>query len=366
MDCRLEVVGRCAFAVWPELTKPDGPMCAGQRAPDRRLDGVGERVTSRRWFITRLAAISLLSPHLVGAQAPGRLRHVAWVSLGAIEGTHQEALRSTLRELGWTEGQSVAFEWMSAGGSTAKFSELARELVARKPDVIVTSGTTSIRIVSEMTSTIPIVMAAGGDPVGAGLIKSLRRPGGNITGVSVVGQELIWKNLELFKHIVPALRIVTVIRAAANPANPFFLAQAEAAGTRLGLRVNAADVRDSDDIGNTFRRHAIEAAFMLLDPLFFVHRRRLAEAAIRHKVPLTASGSEYAAAGFLFTYGADYRGVVRLAATFVDRILRGANPAELPVEQPTKFELVINLKTAKALGLTIPPSLLLRADQVIE
>jgi len=260
----------------------------------------------------------------------------------------------------------VQFEWISAGGSSARFSDLAAEVVARKPDVIITSGTTAIRAVRSKTTTIPIVMAAGGDAVGAGLVRSLQRPGGNVTGVSVVGQEMMWKNLDLFKQIIPEIRNVTIIRAAANPANRFFFDEAQAAATKLGIRVMAADIRDSDDVGDTFRRYTMEAAFMLLDPLFFVHRRRLAEAAIRHKVPLSSSGSEYAAAGFLFTYGADYRGVVRLAAMFVDRILRGANPAELPVEQPTKLELVVNLKTAKALGLTIPRSLLLRADQIIE
>ena len=271
-----------------------------------------------------------------------------------------------MRELGWLEGENVAFEWRSAGGSTTKLSEMLKEVVARKPDVIITSGTTAIRAAKAVTTSIPIVMAAGGDPVGAGLVASLQRPGGNVTGVSAVGREMIEKNLDLLKQIFPRLRSVTVIRAAANPANRFFFEESQAAGTKLGVQVNVIDIRDTDDFSDLFRRYPMEAGFMLLDPLFFVHRRQIAESAIMHKIPLTTSGREYATAGFLFTYGPDYFGVVRLAATFVDRILRGANPAVLPVEQPTKLDFSVNLKTAKALGVTFSPELLLRADHIIE
>ena len=321
---------------------------------------------ARRWFVTSLPIALVTTPYAAHGQPRSRVRHVAWVGLGVVDPSHQTQLRTALRELGWVEGQSVSFTFMSAGGNTAKLAEMMNDVAGRGPDVIITSGTTAIRAAMAVTRSIPIVMAAGGDPVGAGLVASLQRPGGNVTGVSAIGQEMIEKNIEILKQIVSRLQTVTLIRAAANPANDVFLRWSEAVGTKLGLRVATLDLRDSDDFGDPFGRYRIEAGYLFLDPLFFVHRRRIAESAIRHKIPLTTSGREYAAAGFLFTYGPDYLGVVRLAATFVDRILRGANPAVLPVEQPTKVDFSVNLNTAEALGVTISPSLLLRADHIIK
>jgi putative ABC transport system substrate-binding protein len=319
----------------------------------------------RRCFVVALAAGVLATSS--GASADERRRRVGWLDLGTAANTRpREILPSRLRELGWVEGKNIAFDWLYADAKVARLSSLVAELIRRKVDVIVTAGTTAIRAAKDATTTVPIVMAGGGDPVGAGLVQSLARPGGNVTGVSLLGQELMEKNLGLLKQLLPALSTVTLIRAAANPANRFFAQNMEAAARRLSVRLAVLDVHRPDDLEATFGRITSDAAFMLLDPMFTPHRRRIAELAIRRRLPLMTAERAYTEAGFLVTDGAALPEVLRLTAVFVDKILRGAKPAELPVEQPSHLELVVNLATARAVGLSIPPAILLQADQVID
>jgi len=319
----------------------------------------------RRLFLATLAGGALAAPS--GAHADERLRRVGWLDFGTSANTWpREILPQRLRELGWVEGKNIAFDWLYADAKTERLSPLVAELLRRKVDIIVTSGTTAIRAAKDTTSTIPIVMAPGGDPVGAGLVQSLARPGGNVTGVSLVGQELMEKNLDLLKRLLPKLRTVTMIRAAANPANSFFAQHMEAAARRLGVRLVILDIDGPGDLEAAFSRITADAAFMLLDPMFFAHRRRIAQLAIRRRLPLMTAERAYAEAGFLLTYGASFSEVVRLAATFIDKILRGAKPTDLPVEQPSQLDLVVNLATAKARSLSISPAILVQARQVID
>jgi putative ABC transport system substrate-binding protein len=319
----------------------------------------------RRCFLATLAVGALAASS--GTSADERLRRVGWLDLGTAANTlPREVLPSRLRELGWLEGKNIVFDWLYADAKAERLSPLVAELLRRKVDVIVTSGTTAIRAVKDATTTVPIVMAGGGDPVGAGLVQSLARPGGNVTGVSLLGQELMEKNLGLLKQLLPALSTVTLIRAAANPANPFFAQHMDTAARRLGVRLAILDVHGPDDLEAACGRITADAAFMLLDPMFFANRRRIAELAIRRRLPLMTAERTFAEAGFLVTYGAGRAEVFRLAAAFVDKILRGAKPADLPVEQPSQLELVVNLATAKALGLSIPQAILLQAGQVID
>jgi putative ABC transport system substrate-binding protein len=209
-------------------------------------------------------------------------------------------------------------------------------------------------------------MAGGGDPVGARLVQSLARPGGNVTGVSLLAQELMEKHVELLKQMLPALSRLTQIQAAGNPANSFFAQQMGAAAKKVGVQLVILEIRGPDDLEAAFGRITSDAAFMLADPMFFAHRHRIARLAIRRRLPLVSGQPTFAEAGFLMNYNAAGAEVLRLTAVFVDKILRGAKPADLPVEQPSRLELVVNLATAKTLGLSIPREISLRADQVID
>jgi len=323
-------------------------------------------VIERRAFVIGSAAV-LAAPLVTMGQQAGRVFLVGWLDLGTSSSNDPPAnFKHAMRELGWIPGTNIAFDSVYAGGRVERLPAMVAELLRRKVDVIVTTGTTAIRAAKEATSTVPIVMVGGGDPVGTGLVQSLARPGGNVTGVSLVGKELMEKNVDLLRQLVPGINTVTLIRAAANPGNRFFSEHMAAAAERLGIRVNVVDIRDAGHFEEVFSEITGDAAFMLLDPMFDAHVGQIAELAIRRRLPLMSALRWYAEHGFLLTHGTSRAEVIRLAARFVDKILRGAKPGDLPVEQPTKFELVINLKTAKALGLTIPPSLLLRADQVIE
>jgi putative ABC transport system substrate-binding protein len=320
----------------------------------------------RRAFIhgVALGLVAAEWPHTARAQSG--VRRVGWLGLSSTEAGNLRILRQALHERGWIEGQNVVYDSAYADDKAENLPRLVADLLHRKVEVIATAGTTSIRAAKDATSTVPIVMVGAGDPVGTGLIQSLQRPGGNATGVSLVGQEMAAKTLDLLKQAVPHARIVTLIRAAANTLNRFFLEHMEAAGRKLDLRVVAVDVREPAEFEAVLSRITSDAALMLIDPMFFVHRHRVAELAINRRLPLMTMMRQYAEAGFLLSYGVDYAAIVRMAAAYVDKILRGAKPADLPVEQPSKFDLIVNLKTAKALGLTIPPAILLRADRVIE
>jgi putative ABC transport system substrate-binding protein len=284
--------------------------------------------------------------------------------------TYLDSFRQGLRELGWVEGKTILIETRWADGRPERLPALAAELVRLKVDVIM-SGTTAVTLVCKnATQTIPIVMATGGDPVELGLVASLARPGGNITGVAYsVGSETFGKQLELLKELLPRLRRVAVLANANNPGQLTAVKHVTGTAESLDMQIQALRVREPADLDGAFAAMAKERAGALLvvaDSFFGFHRKRLHDLAAKHRLPTMYGLREHAETGGLMSYSADIRDNFRLAATYVDKILKGASPAHLPVQQPTMFELVINSRTAKALGLTVPRSLLLRADHVIE
>jgi putative ABC transport system substrate-binding protein len=279
------------------------------------------------------------------------------------------AFRQQLRDLGYVEGQNVAFEARFARGTFERLPTLAEELVRRKVAVIVTSGSVATQTALRATTTIPIVTATGDDPVSLGVAESLARPGGNVTGVTSLSGELTRKRFELLREVFPKIDRLAVLWHRDNPgsANAMRDLEAAARSSKVALRVQA--VKSADELTGAFsamtQEHA-RAVFVIADPLFFSERRRISDLAIKHKLPSIYGVSDYVEAGGLLSYGASYSELFRRAAVYVDKILKGAKPGDLPIEQPTKLELVINLKTARALGVAIPRLVLLRADQVIE
>jgi putative ABC transport system substrate-binding protein len=322
----------------------------------------------RRFLVTSLAGV-LAAPLVAEAQQPGKVYRIGLLSptshgLG-IEGFHEG-----LRALGYVEVRNVVVEYRSAEGRFDRLPALAAELVRIRVDVIVAVDTQASLAAKNATKTIPIVMLAVGDPVGAGLVTSLTHPGGNVTGTSFQNVEVAGKSLELLKNAIPQLRAVAVLW---NPANPVFQAQmvkeTEAAARSLGIQLRMLAARDAKEIDSAFAAMnggRAEGLMVIPDPVFMAHLTRIAALATHSHLPSISTSKEYAEAGGLMAYSASFAERGRRTAVYVDRILKGANPASLPVEQPAILELVINLKTAKALGLTIPPSLLARADQVIE
>ena len=275
-----------------------------------------------------------------------------------------------LRVLGYVEGQSIAFEYRWADGNFDRLPELAAELVHARVDVIVALATQASVAAKHATTTIPVVMAGVSDPVASGIIAGLGRPGGNITGTSNMAAAIAGKQLELLREAMPRVMRVAVLW---NPANKVFqqlqLREAQRAGRKLGLQLHLVGAQSGNDLERAFRtmsQERVEALHLLADPMFTANAEMMAELIARHRIPVVAAVKRFADAGAFITYGPNYEDSWRLAAAYVDRILRGAKPADLPVEQSTKFELVINLRTAKSLGLTLPPSLVLRADKLIE
>jgi putative tryptophan/tyrosine transport system substrate-binding protein len=274
-----------------------------------------------------------------------------------------------LPELGWIEGKNVAFERRYAENQPERLLELAAELVRLNVDVIVAIGTLGPLAAKRATLTIPIVMTAAGDPLGSGLVASLARPGGNVTGMSLMAPDLGGKRLELLKELLPRLARVAVLWNAANPYAAIVFKETHAAGRTLGVEVQSLEVRSPDDFVGVFeimRRQRPDALITVEDPLTFSHRKRIADLAVADRLPSLHGFREDVEAGGLISYGANLPDLFRRAAGYVDKILKGAKPADLPVQQPTQFELVINLKTARALGIEVPPTLLARADEVIE
>jgi len=327
---------------------------------------------NRRTFLCGLA-LGVLSVSLAAeAQQRGNVAKIGVLEQGAAtpsgSGSH-EALRQGLRDLGYVEGQNLFIEYRFAEGKAERLPDLAAELIRLKVDVIVSGGTLAPLAAKHATKTIPIVLAAAGAPVETGLVASLAKPGGNITGLSNVSADLTGKRLQLLKEVLPGISRVAVLWNAANPISALVERETEAAARTLGLQVQSLEVRGPDDFEKALPA-AISgragALFVVDNPLVFVARLRVADFAIRTRLPMTAFYKPFAEAGGLMTFGASLADLYRRAATYVDKILKGVKPADLPVEQPTKFELVINLKTARALGLTIPQSILLRADQVID
>jgi putative ABC transport system substrate-binding protein len=321
-------------------------------------------VDRRRFLLTSLAG-ALAVPLAAGAQQPSKTARIGILDAGV---PHLfAAFRQALQAFGYVEGQNVAFDVRSASGRPDAIPILAGELVRANPDVIVSAGTLPLQSLKRETSTIPIVAAAIGDAVASGLVASLARPGGNLTGLSFLNTELSGKRLEVLLEALPRLRRVAMFNDP-NTANAT-VGATEAAARQLRMQLLRFDIRDAGDFERTFlaaKRDGAEAVDVLASAFFNANRKQIVELAARSRLPAIYESREYAEAGGLLTYGQDLADLFRRAATYVDKILKGAKPGDLPVEQPTKFELVINLKTAKALGLAIPPSLLARADQVIE
>jgi len=280
-----------------------------------------------------------------------------------------EAFRQGLRELGYVEGQNIVIESRWSEGKDDRFPALAADLIRSKVDVIVAGSGAATQAAQEATRTIPIVMSTVADPLGSGLVASLARPGGNTTGMTVMSPDVAGKQLQLLKEVVPKLSRVALLTNPDNPSSARFVREAEAAARTLGVRLQSLEARNPQEIDDAFAAMTRERAGALLilpDVIFLSQRRQIAELATKRRLPAIYGVREYAEAGGLMAYGANYIDLVRRTATFVDKILKGAKPGNLAVEQPTRFELVINLTTAKAIGLTIPPSFLQRADQIID
>jgi putative ABC transport system substrate-binding protein len=325
----------------------------------------------RRVFIGSLAGGLLATPLAVEAQSAGKVPRIGYVGTRTPSDFGLDAFRQGLGELGWVENRNIVIEYRFAEGRLDRLPDLAAELIRLKVDILVTHSTPGAVAGKNATDTIPIVMIAVGDPVGLGLIASLARPAGNATGLSfsIVGLEMIGKQLELLKETVPRIRRVAILSNAANPTKPLAIRDVNVAARSLGVQLQLLETRGPNEFDSAFATMAQErvgALLVVADSIFVFHRTRLADLAARSRLPAVYGWREHVEAGGLMSYGPSLRDLFRRAATYVDRILKGAKPGDLPIEQPTKFELIINLKTAKALGLTIPQSLLQRADQVIE
>jgi putative ABC transport system substrate-binding protein len=304
------------------------------------------------------------------AQQPGKVPRIGYLtaaSLSAIA-TRTEAFRQGLRELGYVEGKTILIEWRSSEGKADRLPGFAADLVRLNVDVIVTGGPIATRSAKKTTAAVPIVMAFDNDPVGNGFVASLARPGGNITGLSTLSPEISGKQLELLKEIVPRLSRVAVFANSTQPGNAQVLKEMELAASAFGIKLQFLDILASKDIETAFSaasKGRADAVVALASAVLIIQRRQISDLAIKSRLPVIYERQEFVEAGGLITYGMSISDLDRRSATYVDKILKGAKPAELPVEQPTKFELIINLKTAKQIGLTIPPNMLARANRVI-
>ena len=325
----------------------------------------------RRRFIA--GSVGLIAAPLAAAtpEAAEKTPRIGALGATALSANYAriKVFREGLGELGYLEGKSIVIEWRFLEEQGDRLPALAVELARLKIDVLVAFGPTSTHAAKKATNTIPIVMVQVNDPIGAGFVTSLARPGGNITGLSQMAPELSGKKLELLKEIVPKLSRVAVFGTSTQPGNAQSVKETDLAAKTLGLQFQYLEVKDPKDLDTAFRNAVswwAQAIVLLQSPVFSSRRKALAELAVKNRLPAMYPQSDYMDAGGLMFYGPSMSDLFRRAATYVDKILKGAKPADLPIEQPTKFELVINMKAAKALGLTIPPSVLLRADQVIE
>ena len=321
--------------------------------------------------ITVLLIGILAVPLAAEAQQPAKVPRIGVLQTGSASVNRHfvDALRQGLREFGYVQGQNIVIEERWAEGRFDRLPALAGELVLLRVDLIVTAGTPAARAAKEATRTIPIVAVAVGDPVGTGLVASLARPGANLTGFADISVDLSAKRLEFLKNVVPTASRIAVLWNPAHPTNPLQLRETELAAQTLGLTLQPLEVRGADDFEHAFAamvKGRAAALVVLADPITILHRGRLADLAAKNRLPAIYAFRELAEAGGLMAYGTNLPDLFRRAATYVDKILKGAKPADLPIEQPTKFELVINMKTAKALGLKIPQSVLIRADEVIQ
>jgi ABC-type uncharacterized transport system substrate-binding protein len=323
----------------------------------------------RRGFITLIGGAAVAWPFVARAQQRAKLPTIGFLGPTTPDAWSQyvAAFVRQLQELGWSEGRTVAIEYRWGEGRTERFAEIAAEFARFKVDIIVTGGV-AVPAAKQATSAIPIVFAVDNDPVGAGFVASLARPGGNITGLSVQSPDLVGKRLDLLREVIPNLRRLGVLANVDYPAAVLDMREVEATGRIHGLDIVSLEIRRAEDIGPALEgvRARADALYICTDALVATHRVRINTIANAARLPTMHSAREYVAVGGLISYGPSYLDLFRRTAIYVDKILRGAKPADLPVEQPTRFDLVINLTTAKALGLTISESFLLRADEVIE
>jgi putative ABC transport system substrate-binding protein len=324
----------------------------------------------RREFITLLGGAAAAWPLAAQAQQPAMPPTIGYLGSGtpATQGQWAAAFVQRLRELGWIDARNVAIEYRWAEGRPERFAEIAAEFVRLKVDVIVTSATPPALAAKQATSVIPIVFATVGDPVGTDLVASLARPGGNVTGLSNQTGDLAAKRVELLREVTPRLGRLAILTNISNPAALLEMREAQAAASALGLTVDAAEIRRAEDITPAVEalKGRADALYVPPDALVNTYRIRINTLALGARLPTMHGFREYVESGGLMSYGANFPDLFRRAADFVNKILRGAKPADIPVEQPTKFDLIINITTAKALGLEIPPTLLARADEVIE
>jgi putative ABC transport system substrate-binding protein len=341
-------------------------MCSSSFSSDNRKS----KIQNRKWAGLSVIVFFVLAGALAQAQRQKKTARIGFLAINSASSTtaHAEAFRQGLRQVGYVEGQNIIVEWRYADGKSDRLPGLAAELLGLKVDVIVTGATAPTRALKQATNTIPIVIATHNDPVGAGLVASLAHPGGNVTGLSNIQIELSGKRLELLKEIVPKLSRVAILRIPSVPATPPQMKEMELAAHSLGIKLQSADWETLEDLENTFStmmKRQPDALITFSGPRFGLYRTRIIELAAENRLPTMYPDTIYADGGGLVSYGVNTADLYRRAAVYVDKILKGAKPAELPVEQPTKFELVINLKTANKIDLRIPPNMLARADKVI-
>jgi putative tryptophan/tyrosine transport system substrate-binding protein len=324
---------------------------------------------NKRTIVALLISLALASVHPTEAQQAGKIYRIGVLFFGSRNQPHLESFLRGLRELGYVEGKNIVFEYRYAEGKSDRLHELAAELVRLKVDVIVTTTSGSANAAQQVTETIPIILTTG-DPVGTGLAASLARPGGNVTGLSVLLPELSGKRLELLKETLPKITRVAVLW---NPTEAALLQPAfkeiEVAAQAYTLQLHSIEVRSTKDIDTAFvgmKKARLNALLTVLDPLTTLHSKRIVELAAKNRLPGMYPTRQFVEEGGLMSYGINIGDLYHRAATYVDKVLKGAKPADLPVEQPTKFEFIINLKTAKQIGVTIPPNVLARADRVIK
>jgi putative tryptophan/tyrosine transport system substrate-binding protein len=325
----------------------------------------------RKFFILLLAIVLLTTSSLTEAQQPAKMPRIGFLitSSPSAIAPRMDAFRQGLRELGYVEGKNIVIEPRHAEGKLDRLPALAAELVRLKVDVLVTSGPTATHSAKRATSTIPIVMTFDDDPVGSGFVASLARPGGNITGLSTLAPEISGKQLELLKEIVPRLGRAAVIGTSTRQGTAQALKQLEPAAGAFGVKLQYLDIQNPKDIESVFRaasKGRADAVLVLQSPVFNSQRAQIADLALKSRLPATYPRREFVEDGGLMSYGVSISDLDRRAATYVDKILKGAKPVDLPVEQPKKFEFIINLKAAKQIGLTVPPNVLARADRVIK
>jgi putative ABC transport system substrate-binding protein len=323
----------------------------------------------RRTFVTFLGGAAAW-PLAARAQQPEKLPTIGFLGANTASSQSQwtAAFVQRLRERGWSEGRTVAIEYRWADGRSERAAEIAAELVRLKVDIIVTAATRNVVAAKQATAVIPIVFAVAGDPVGAGLVASLARPGGNVTGLSMQQTDLAGKRLELLREVVPSLGTLAILANIGSSGSVLDIREVQAAAHMLGIEFVTLEIRQAEDIAPAFEalKGRADALYVVIDPLVTLNRVRINTLALGARLPTMHGAREYVEAGGLMSYGPNFPDLWRRAADYVDKILRGAKPADIPVEQPTRFDLIVNLTTAKALGLEVPDKLLALADEVIE